>query len=82
MQPVECINVIQAGDNDVCTDDCIAMNKSQRQTTNINLDRSTSVPSPALNGKKKNDRLTFVDFSPQTNSSYVKSLFSKTETYG
>ncbi len=23
MQPVECINVIQAGDNDVCTDDCI-----------------------------------------------------------
>ncbi|KAH9398540.1 hypothetical protein TYRP_018782 [Tyrophagus putrescentiae] len=57
------------------------MNKSQRQTTNINLDRPTSVPSPALNGKKKNDRLTFVDFSPQTNSSYVKSLFSKTETY-
>lgn len=50
-----------------------------KSQVNFDLDRSGTVSAPTTG---THDRITFVDFSPQVNSSYVKALFTKPETYG
>ena len=56
------------------------MATSNERPVNFNLDRTQN--RFKINESNELDTLTFIDFNPYIRRSYVKSLFTKQETYG